>query len=188
MVSLLTLMTSAPTVTGPHSSWDRDVFRHPGVTPVYTGRHPGPLARPVAGGAAPLTGRIGTGVMVSDLLRANDTPSPVLDLSLRGRCLGKGAIKGRIWAKRRLLLCPRMPPQPIASSRRARAWAMCRPSASKATSTRLVPQLACLSARPGSTPMPSGWHRWPGGWRAKLRNWRCALAPRRCCSTARCLR
>lgn len=46
----------------------------------------------------PLTERIETEVMASDLLHADDTPIRVLDKSRRDKGLGKGVKKGRIWA------------------------------------------------------------------------------------------
>lgn len=45
----------------------------------------------------PLIERIEAEVMGSDLLHADDTPIRVLDRSLRGKGLGKGVKKGRIW-------------------------------------------------------------------------------------------
>lgn len=45
----------------------------------------------------PLTERIETAIMGSDLLHADDTPIRVLDRSRRARGLGKGVKKGRIW-------------------------------------------------------------------------------------------
>ena len=46
----------------------------------------------------PLTDRIETEIMASDLLHADDTPIRVLDRSLREKGLGKGVKQGRIWA------------------------------------------------------------------------------------------
>lgn len=46
----------------------------------------------------PLLERIEVDIMGSDLLHADDTPIRVLDRSLRGKGLGKGVKKGRIWA------------------------------------------------------------------------------------------
>ena len=46
----------------------------------------------------PLTERIEAAVMASDLLHADDTPIRVLDRSQRGKGLGRGVKKGRIWA------------------------------------------------------------------------------------------
>ncbi len=45
----------------------------------------------------PLIERIKLDIMGSDLLHADDTPIRVLDRSLRGKGLGKGVKKGRIW-------------------------------------------------------------------------------------------
>jgi len=46
----------------------------------------------------PLTERIETEVMASDLLHCDDTPIRVLDRSRRDKGLGKGVKQGRIWA------------------------------------------------------------------------------------------
>ncbi|MER8461246.1 IS66 family transposase [Mesorhizobium sp. M1300] len=45
----------------------------------------------------PLIERIGTVIMASDLLHADDTPIRVLDRSMQDKGLGKGVKKGRIW-------------------------------------------------------------------------------------------
>lgn len=45
----------------------------------------------------PLIERIETAIMGSDLLHVDDTPIRVLDRSMRGKGLGKGVKKGRIW-------------------------------------------------------------------------------------------
>jgi transposase len=47
---------------------------------------------------SPLIERIEADIMVSELLRADDTPIRVLDRSRRDKGLGKGVKQGRIWA------------------------------------------------------------------------------------------
>ncbi len=46
---------------------------------------------------APLTERIETDIMASDILHADDTPIRVLDRSAKSKGLGKGVKQGRIW-------------------------------------------------------------------------------------------